>query len=823
MSLEAAGRPAADPEIARERAIAEAVSRFIDGQSRGEAMDVEVFCRENAGLLPELRQQLETLERIDAVFDYPTMDSQPVDHTPMNAAGDGSHPDASKRTGPVIPEQLSGLRLLDELGAGGMGQVFLAIDERLDRKVAIKVLAVRYWPDARLAERFMREARAMAQLNHPHVVRIYSLGTPLEPPHFVMEYIQGSPLTQAARALHLPQRIELFRKVVLAVDFLHEHGVVHRDLKPGNILVGSDLEPRVLDFGLAVHVDPAERQLTRPGEVLGTPDYFSPEQAHAGAALDARSDVFSLGVILYELLTGRLPFHRNTVGEQIIALQEHDPVLPRRIDGAVPGELQNICLKALEKNPKDRYASAREMADDLARFLAGEPVLALPAAYARMMSGKIEQHLRELAGWTQDHLLSELEFDSFRRLYEGLVEREDAWIMEVRRLSLSQVTLYLGAWILVLGAVLVVLFDYLTFTGTPAVLVTAAAAVSTGFIGIRCWRGGQRRIGVAYLLAFCLLAPVFLMVFMGQYGILTAATQNNAKLEFFARFESFRKATNAQLWWAIALSLPGYLWLRRFTRSSVFSLVLAFMGAMLCLVTLLRMGMLDWLDNDPGRVYLRLLPFAAMFFLLGAVIERLRLAADSRYFYFVAVAFTLAGLSGVAGLHAPYRSWLKSMVPGTRGQSQYLFMINALIYFTLQHLCDRVPSAQMRWVAKTFRFVIPGHVLSALFLLGLSASDAWREHLTDTALRHEARFFEVLLPLAACAFIFASIPKQMKNFLVTGLLFLALGIIRLQQDLFHQHAAWPLSLLFAGLALMMAAANYSWLRAVRLRPRRQKR
>jgi serine/threonine protein kinase len=811
MSSETTGRQAADPEIiARERAIADAVCRFADGQAGGETLDIEGFCGQNAGLLPELRQQLETLLRIDAVFDSAHLHSSlPVDAT--------RHEDS-------MPEHLSGLRLLDELGSGGMGRVFLAVDERLDRKVAIKVLAGRYWPDRRLADRFMREARAMAQLSHPNIARIYSLGAPVEPPHFVMEYIHGAPLTQAARALHLPQRMELFRKVVLAVDFLHQHGAIHRDLKPGNILVAADLDPKVLDFGLALQLDPNERQLTRPGEVLGTPDYFSPEQAQADGLLDARSDVFSLGVILYELLTGRLPFHGETLGEQIRALREQDPVLPRRVvDGdSVPGDLQNICLKALEKDPKDRYASAREMADDLARFLADEPVLALPKAYARLMSGKIEQHVRELAGWTQDHLLSELEFDSFRRRYEGLVEREDAWIMQVRRLSLSQVTLYLGAWILVLGAVLVVLFDYLRFAGTPAVLVTAAAAAATGFIGIRCWREGQRRIGVAYLLAFCLLLPVFLMVAMGQYGLLTAATQNNARLEFFARFDSFRRATNAQLWWAIALSLPGYIWLRRFTRSSVFSLVLAFMGAMLCLVTLLRMGLLDWLENDPGRVYLRLLPFAVLFFLLGIVIERLRFAVDSRYFYFFAVAFTLAGLSGVAGLHDPYAQWLKSVAPRTRGQAEYLFMINALVYFTLQHLCDRVPSAQMRWVAKTFRFVIPGHILSSIFLLGLAASDAWHNHGADAALRHEARFFEILLPLAACAFIFGSIPKQMKNFLVTGLLFLALGIIRLQQDLFHQHAAWPLSLLFAGLALMIAAANYPTLRALRFWTRSHK-
>ncbi|HKF21219.1 MAG TPA: serine/threonine-protein kinase [Candidatus Angelobacter sp.] len=804
MTSEATGRAADDAGALRERAIAEAVARFVDCQAQGENTDIVTFCRQHASLLPELQAQLETIHRIDTVLD--SGHASPVSAPPDETMG----------------KRFSGFHVLDQLGSGGMGRVFLAADERLNRKVAIKVLAPRYWPDKLLAERFMREAQAMAQLSHPNIARIYSLGAPDEPPHFVMEYIPGAPLTQAARVLRLPQRMELFRKVVLAVEFLHQRGLVHRDLKPANILVGSDLEPKLLDFGLALQLDPGERQLTRPGEVLGTPDYFSPEQAQGEGQLDSRSDVFSLGVILYQLLTGRLPFHGETLRAQVEALREQDPVLPRRIEESVPGDLQNICLKALEKDPKDRYASAREMAADLERFLADEPVSALPTAYARLISGKIEQHVRELRSWTQDHLLSDLEFDSFRRQYERLVEREDAWIMQVRRLSFSQVTLYLGAWILVLGAVLVVLFDYRRFAGTAAVLVTAAAAATAGYIGIRCWRENQRRIGVAYLLAFCLLLPLALMVVMGQYHLLVTPSQNNPKLEFFARFESFREATNAQLWWSIILSLPGYLWLRRFTRSSVFSLVLAFMGAVLCMVTLLRMGLLEWLDSDPGRVYLRLLPFALLFFLLGIVIERWRLAADSRYFYFFAVAFTLVGMSGVAGVHAPYANWLRSVVPRTRGQQEYLFMINAALYFTLQQLCDRFPSAEMRWVAKTFRFVIPGHILTSLLLLGLSASDLWEKAQQDIALRHEARFFEILLPLAACLFIFGSIAKQMKNFLVTGLLFLAIGVIRLQQELFKQRAALPLSLLLAGLLLMIAAANYPSLKAGLLRHVRRK-
>lgn len=318
---------------------------------------------------------------------------------------------------------------------------------------------------------------------------------------------------------------------------------------------------------------------------------------------------------------------------------------------------------------------------------------------------------------------------------------------------------------------------------------------------------GRRKIGIAFLLSFCLLAPTLLIIAMNEWGIFSSLTKGREDLELYQLFPGFRQTTNAQLWWGILLSLPAYFWLRRFTRSSVFSLVIAVMVAALGLVTLLRMGLIEWLDADPGKVYFYLIPIAIFFFAAGFSIERSGHPSDSSYFYPLAVGFTLIALSGVAAFHQPYADWLKSVAPVTRAQVEYLFIINALIYLALQYACELVSSPQTRWVAKSFRFFIPGHVMTSLLLLGLAASKLWEQSPADNNLRLEARLFEVLLPLAACLFVFGSVAKQMKNFFATGLLFLGIGIVRLQKDLFRDRAAWPLALLMIGFSLMLAAAN----------------
>ena len=774
----------------RERDLAAALAAYVDRSSREEEVDIDEFCKRIPELAKELRPLLESLKEMDG----------PNSSFPIERAREATE---------ELPDKLSGHKILGEIGAGGMGRVLLGLDERLGRKVAIKTLNRRYRDNESVRTRFMQEARALAQISHPNIVRIFSLGQPEEAPHFVMELVEGSSLVEAGRALTLRQKAELLQKVALAVDFLHAHQVLHRDLKPNNILVGMDLDPKILDFGLAQHLESDSTRVTRPGEIMGTPDYFSPEHTVPGSRFDPRSDVFSLGTILYEVLTGSPPFHAESFVEQVRQIREELPILPRRRNPEVPGELQDICLKALEKKPENRYASAREMADDLERFLAGEKVHAAPTAYASLIAGKIEQHIKELEGWRRDEILSEYEFDSFRKNYGRLIEREDAWILEARRLTLPQVTLYLGAWILTVGAALLFLFQFKHLPGKVSVALIAGVAGLMLWIGLRIWKRGQLRIGIAFLMTFCLLLPIVLLLTMIEYRI-AAVPSTHEDWELLAKLEDpLRAVTNTQLWWAIFLALPVCAWMRRFTHSSVFSLMIAVMGVALSLVTLLRLGWVEFAKDNPGWFYFRILPVAMIFFITAFAIERLRFPNDSRYFYPIAVVLTLLAFTGLAAQHHPYREWMERNLTWTRGQLEYLFIVNAAIYFVFQAICDRFPSSQMCAVAKAFRFVIPGHMLTSLLLLWFNAYGRWQDDLENLVKKREARILEYLLPAVACLFIFGSIRKQMKNFFVSGMVFLAAGIVMWQFDLFENKSRWPISLLILGALLMVMATRYS--------------
>lgn len=381
----------------RDELLATLLTELTEARQQGASVDLEAVTQQHPELAQELRQLWAAAQIAEAFGAKPSQPTPTVSETEFDQT------------------ELGDYELLDEVGRGGMGIVYKARQKSLGRVVALKTLRHVDEPSATELLRFRNEAEASARLDHPNIVPVFDVGEESGQFYFTMRYLQGTTLAKMVGEHPLPSQ-ESARCVALiarAIHYAHQNNILHRDLKPSNILMtpateggatppdsrptvaidGHNYVPMVMDFGLAKRVTDADGQrLTQTGAIVGTPSYMAPEQASGSRGDPSEaSDVYSLGAILYELLTGRPPFQASNSVDTLLLVLDQEPVEPRRLNAKVDRSLELICLKCLQKQPDLRYQSAMELAEDLEKFLGGER----PSVWAGSVRDVIGNLLRE--------------------------------------------------------------------------------------------------------------------------------------------------------------------------------------------------------------------------------------------------------------------------------------------------------------------------------------------------------------------------------------------------------------------------------------------
>lgn len=374
----------------RDEELARILAVLSDRVAHGEDIDIEHEATSYGPLGDELKELWGAVMLANAVGS----------HLSQHNVGEGI-------SAPVIslelPFSFGDYELLEEVGRGGMGVVYRAKQESLDREVAVKMLLRGQFASAADQARFQAEAEAAARIHHPHIVPVYEVGVFEGKNFFSMKYVAGRTLADRLKSGPLTPRdaAELMSKVAKAIDYAHQQGVLHRDLKPSNILIDDQGEPHVMDFGLAKQVSDPEN-LTKTGAVLGTPAYMSPEQAAGNrGGVGVASDVYSLGTILFHALTGKPPFEASTPMQVVLQVLEQDPPLARSINEKADRDLEIITTRCLQKPPDLRYASAADLATDLDAFLNDEPLSAHSGKFSQIVGRMFREthHANVLENW----------------------------------------------------------------------------------------------------------------------------------------------------------------------------------------------------------------------------------------------------------------------------------------------------------------------------------------------------------------------------------------------------------------------------------------
>lgn len=760
--------------MSRDPAVDELVQRYVEHHVvHGERLPLEELCAARPELQPPLRACIERYHRIDRTI------------TAGGAAGSAE----PERTREALPA-FEGFQTVERIGRGGMGEVFKARDLRLDRFVAAKVLR----GDSAAAEAygdFLREARAMALFRDDRIVQIHDYRPEADPPVILMEYVEGFALNRVAPSLEHRQRARILLSICEAVQHAHDLGIQHRDLKPSNILLDSRLSPKILDFGLS-------GQAPDQGHFVGTVAYMAPEQLDSSRSIDGRSDVYALGVILYELLCGERPYRGETTQELIRAAGSQRPELPLEIDPSVPEPLQAIALKAMERDPDRRYATAREMAQDLRRWLEGRPVLARPSIYASALARLVAPHKEAIRDWLRLKLIYPHEAGRLEQAYRHLEQREDDWIIESRVLSYSQIALYLGGFLLICGGLLYFgahrFFDAvegvsgpLVFLGLPFLGLNAAAHL--------LYRREYRAVAVAFYLGSALLLPMFLLILFHEAGWL-AAPPEAVDDQLFGE----QGVSNRQLQLATLLAAGWAWWQASRTRTVGLSSLFTLLLALFALAVLTDHGLQDWLiEGRWDLLALHLVPLLAATIVLAAWHQRRRESWFGRPL-FVGAAVVLIVILELLAQDGRALGYLGVSMQGLQDSgvsdpnlidTLTAMTLSGIVFLVVGSLLETRGSAPMRPAAWLLVVLSPFAILKPVGWL-VATGDYW--------LRYDWFYLALSLVIAVL-----SRHRQRKSFYIAGLISTgtALWLITDHNEWFDR-PLWAVAVIAVGLAVLAA-------------------
>jgi serine/threonine protein kinase len=497
------GQPA-DP---REQQLADLLASMTDEVARGKLVDLQQICLQ----YPHLAADIRGLWGAVLVTDVAGSDRRDPSRTnDSHATGIGREAIFS------LPRPMNHYLLLEEVGRGGMGVVFRARDQNLQREVAIKMILRDQLASDADRQRFGVEALAAAQLEHPNIVSVFEYGQFEGRPYLSMKFIDGPTLNELISRGPLPQRQAalLISQVAHAVAHAHRQGILHRDLKPSNILIDRAGVPHVTDFGLAKQTSDADDHLTRTGAVVGTPSYMSPEQASAQHELIGPcSDVYSLGCVLYHALTGQPPLVANSPVELVMKVIEQDPIPPRQINGRIDRDLEMIVVRCLQKPTDLRYESAADLAADLEAFLRDEPVAARSGRFGQVIARLFRDthHAPVLENWGLLWMWHSLVL---------LVASISTWILEWKQVA--DRTHYAAMWTIGLGTWAAVFWMLrramgpVTFIERQIAHIWAASMVAIGMLfPMELW------LGLEPLALSPMLGVIAAMVFIVKAGMLS--------------------------------------------------------------------------------------------------------------------------------------------------------------------------------------------------------------------------------------------------------------------------------------------------------------